>query len=91
MTETTTNKVVRLEVQMSNVVAEIAEVKALVKEVIVKVDRYGTLESEIMALKVEIKALHQKTFRNGWVFPTLAAVAGSVLTFLIISFFTSNK
>lgn len=93
MAETTNQKIVRLETQMQNVSSEVSEIKAGVASLIVKVDGLILAQTEITALKgkiegleVEINSLKGKTFRNGWVFPTLAAVAGSVLTFLIISY-----
>lgn len=89
MTDSTNNKVIKLEVQMANVVSEIAEVKALVKEVSQKIDHYGLLDNEVASLKHEISELKKKTFRNGWVFPTLSAVFSSIVTLLIL-FYLSN-
>lgn len=86
MAETVSEKVVRLETQMTNITGEIVEVKGLVKEVILKVDLLTTLTTEVQSLKLEIDNLKRKTFRNGWIFPTLSAVASSVLTILILSY-----
>lgn len=57
MAETSTTKIVRLEVEMKNVVNEIAEVKSLVKEVIVKVEALSNLRVEIDNLKIEVTEL----------------------------------
>lgn len=93
MAEAVTEKVVRLETQMQTVAGEIAEVKSLVKEVIVKVDHFTSLQNEVQVLKDSILSLNQdilelKKNRNllSWVIPTIAAAAGAVLTVLITSY-----
>lgn len=86
-------KVVRLETQMQTVVGEIAEVKSLVKEVIIKVDHFTSLQNEVQVLKDSITGLNQdiadlRKNRNllSWIVPTIAAAAGSILTVLITSY-----
>lgn len=86
MAETVSEKVVRLETQMANVTSEVLEVKSLVKEVIIKVDNFTNIQNEVLMLKSEILELKKRTFRNSLIFPVAAAVSGSVLTVLILSY-----
>jgi peptidoglycan hydrolase CwlO-like protein len=57
MTETTDVKIVRLQTEMKSMISDVAEVKSLVKEVIVKVDNIVIVQGEINQLKVEITTL----------------------------------
>jgi hypothetical protein len=90
MAEQISEKVVRLETQMTNITGEIAEIKSLVKEVIVKVDNMTNLQNEVQNLKVEVSELKKRTFRNGWLFPVLTALAMGIiaptLTVLILNY-----
>lgn len=94
MAETVAEKVIRLETQMSNVTSEVAEVKGLVKEVILKIDNITSLQNEVQNLKQDILELKKRTDRNKWVVPTtvgtVMTVMASVMTFLVISFITNN-
>lgn len=78
---------------MQTVAGEIAEVKSLVKEIIIKVDHFTSLQNEVQVLKDAIIALNQdiadlRKNRNllSWIVPTIAAAAGAVLTVLITSY-----
>jgi hypothetical protein len=71
---------------MANVAGEIAEVKSLVKEVILKVDHFTSLQNEVQALKDAIVDLKKSAVRDRIIFPVIAIICGSILTILITSF-----
>lgn len=91
MAESTIIKVAKLEQKMTDVSSQVSKLDIKVDRVLSKLDNLTELRNEIDLLKQELSTLKKKTFRNGWVFPTLSAVAGSVLTFLIISYFATNR
>lgn len=90
MAESVSEKVVRLETQMANVSLEIAEVKSLVKEVIIKVDNFTNIQNEVASLKLEVADLKKANSRNRWVIPTvvggLISVLAPIITILVISY-----
>lgn len=102
MTESNTVKVARLETQMTNVATEIAEVKGLVKEVIVKVDAQAQLNNKILILESNYLGIQQKLekmeldmskrvqslARQRWAQNTISAILGVVLTYLVSFFLT---
>ena len=71
---------------MADVSTQVSKLDMKVERVLNKLDDISDLKNKIENLESDIVALKSKTFRNGWVFPTLSAIAGSVLTFLIIEF-----
>lgn len=84
-------KIVRLETQMSNVEQKIDKLDVKVERVITKIDHFTNLQTEVGILKEEIDELKRKTFRNAWLYPTMSAVAGAILTFLIIEYLTKMR
>ena len=66
MSETTGEKIIRIETQMTNVTSEINEVKSLVKEVITKVDAMATFQVELRQLDGQITTLNSEitTLKN---------------------------
>lgn len=89
MTESTSVKIVRLETQMKDVSTQVSKLDIKVERVLTKLDDISNLKNEIENLKTEVSTLKAKTFRNGWVFPTLSAAFSAVVTFLIIEFLRS--
>lgn len=108
MAETTNNKIVRLETQMSNVETKVDEVKVEVRNMSAKLDSITDLRQELQALRdahaehvriteqeirdirisneKEIREIKSKNMLKGWLYPTMSAVIGSIMTFLIIEF-----
>lgn len=97
MAETVSNKVIRLETQMINVENKVDKLDAKIDSLITKVDHFSDLQTEISNLKESIvynakklETLESRSFRNGWLFPTLSAaaatIASSIFTILIIDY-----
>ena len=101
MAETAANKIVRLEVQMSNIENKVdtgfAEIKAVIHELSMKVDIISDLKSEIASLReahathvqetqAEISELKSRNGFRSWLYPTLSALASAVLTVLVLSY-----
>lgn len=86
MAESNTIKITRLETQMADVSTQVSKLDIKVERILTKLDDISDLKNKIENLEHDIVTLKSKTFRNGWVFPTLSAIAGSVMTFLIIEF-----
>lgn len=74
---------------MSNVSLEIAEIKSLVKEVIIKVDNFTNIQNEVSALKTEVADL-KKRQGNRWYAPVLVggfiSIVAPIITVLVISY-----
>lgn len=90
MAESNTIKITRLETQMADVSTQVSKLDIKVERVLTKLDDISDLKNKIENLEHDMVGLKAKTFRNGWVFPTLSAIAGSVMTFLIIEFLRSK-
>lgn len=91
MAATTGEKIVKLEVQMADVSAQVSKLDVKVERVLTKLDDISNLKNEIENLKEEVTTLKAKTFRNGWIFPSLSAILGSILTFLIIEYLRGGR
>lgn len=92
MSESQEVKITRLETQMNNVTSEIAEVKALVKEVIVKVDQASTVTSDMLVIKSNMLGFEtklEKLEKKRWLQNILSGVLGAVLSVLIAYFVTN--
>lgn len=86
MAESAAIKITRLEEQMTHVVTEIVEVKTLIKGLIDKIDQLSSLQNEVKVLRDEVDALKRRGVIFGFLFPTMGAAAGSILTVLILSY-----
>lgn len=84
-----------IQAQMNDVQTNITEIKSDIKSILVNLAATGTqnalLNKEVTELQREINDLKTKSGFWRWMSPTLAAAAGSVLTFLFINFLTNSK
>ena len=83
MAESVSEKVVRLETQMTDTKLQLNRVETKVDTLITKLDDFTTLNLEIQGLKEEISELKKHRVLFGWLFPTLAAAAGAILAILV--------
>lgn len=95
MAESNQTKIVRLETQMTNIEQKVDKLDAKMDNVITKLDSMALVENEIGTLKQNLKDQddrHSKAitdlkvnrFRTLVVYPTIAAIAGAVISGLII-------
>lgn len=78
-----------LQTQMIDVNKNIEEVKQDVKSLIVKFDEQKNLQTEVDHLKEEVVELKKRRTFISIVVPIMASVLTALLTFLVISFFSS--
>lgn len=83
MAETVSEKVIRLETQMTDTKIQLNRVEAKVDTLITKLDDFTVLNTEIKGLKEDIINLKKHRVLFGWLFPTLAATAGAILAILV--------
>jgi predicted nucleic acid-binding Zn-ribbon protein len=86
MPESSELKIKGLETQMIYQASETAEIKAIVKDIQIKMASITDLHAEIGNLKDEVTELKQKRILEKWLFPTLSAAVGSAFTFLLIEY-----
>jgi regulator of replication initiation timing len=79
-------KIAVLEANMTTIAKDILEIKADIKGIILQLNNQKALELEVSSLKKEIAEIKSANTFNKIISPTIAAVLGSVFTFLIISF-----
>lgn len=94
MSVTMGEKIVKLETQMANVASEMAEVKGLVKELIVKVDSQAKLETKITNLEYVVNGLltaQKDNKRNTAVVGVICSISTAIITFLTIEYLRSAK
>ena len=95
MAESNQTKIVRLETQMGNIEQKVDKLDAKMDNVITKLDSMALVQNEIETLKQslseqddrhqqDIEALRGSKFRNLVIYPTIAAIAGAVISGLVI-------
>lgn len=79
-----------IQTKMDNFEQTLGEVKEDVKTLIRQFENYTNLQTEINNLKTEINELKARKTFTMYVTPLVSAIAASLLTFLVISFFQSS-
>lgn len=91
--KTTGEEIVSMQIQMLDIQKDIGEIKSDIKSILANLAATSTqnaiLSNEIDDLQKTVTELKKKSGLWGWLGPTLAAVAGSILTFLLISYIQS--
>jgi len=83
MTESVTEKVVRLETQMVDNKSQLNRVETKVDSLINKMDNLTLLQTEVTTIRLELNALKASRALTGWLYPTLAAGGGAIIAILI--------
>lgn len=95
MSKTDGEQIAALEAKMNDIQTSIVEIKSDIKSILANLAASSTqdalLNKELTNLKNEIIEIKAKQNFWKWLSPTLAAVAGSVMTFLIIQFLNNLK
>ncbi len=90
MIETQGEKIARLDSKMQSVEKEVTAIRVKVDKLLERMDVYVRLDDRLQAQQKEIADLKKQVGIWRWLSPTLAAVAGSILTFLIIEYLRNS-
>lgn len=91
MAETVTEKVVRLETQMTDTKVQLNRVETKVDTLINKLDALTLVQTEVATIRIELNDLKKSRVVTGWLYPTLSAVAGGIITALLIIALTKQR
>jgi hypothetical protein len=84
MTKSTETEIAILQTQMTTVQTDVTEMKSDIKTILSNQENSAGLESRIVALEA------RKTFQS-YIIPIISAFIASLLTFLVISYFTGHQ
>lgn len=77
--------------KLDQIVADVRDVKSVLQVQLSLKTEIVALKEEVVNLKGELKRIQDSRGLWSWLVPTLAAIAGSVLTILIISYIDKFK
>lgn len=80
-----------LEVNMTNIAKDIADIKTDIKAIVVQINKQPSLEAEIILLKTEIMEIKKSSNLWKWLAPTLTAIFTAGVTFLLLQYLQSGK